>query len=347
MTCNRHTRQAANRRSTIPTYKQSLIMVKVTIAGGTGTVAREIFEALAESQRHEVVVLSRSSTPPEPPLPAGVSIQVVDYDDRPSLEQALAGTHTLLSFLQLFTDAGKTAQENLIDAAVAAGVRRIAPSEWSSVSFTDMSFYQNKQAHRDQLERLAQTHDFEYSLIQPGMFLEYLAAPHKTTAYLDPLMTVFDFSGKRAMVVEGREDVPITFTSITDVGQAVLAMVDLPGEVPWPKTAGICGNKLSARAILDMGERIFGQPMTVTVLQTADLEAGELKSPWGLQLSHKAVAAEQLQELLKQVAIGTLLSFSKGAWDSSDEVNRLLPEGFQFTGAEDFLTKVWGAGRQE
>jgi len=44
--------------------------------------------------------------------------------------------------------------------------------------------------------------------------------------------------------------------------------------------------------------------------------------------------------MLKAVLIGTLLSSIKGAWDVSDEVNKLLPD-FKFTQIEAFLTKVW------
>jgi len=36
----------------------------------------------------------------------------------------------VLSFLQLSTDGGHQAQKNLIDASIAAGVKRFAPSEW-------------------------------------------------------------------------------------------------------------------------------------------------------------------------------------------------------------------------
>jgi hypothetical protein len=38
--------------------------------------------------------------------------------------------HTLLSFVQLLADPNNQSQKNLIDAAVAAGVKRFAPSEY-------------------------------------------------------------------------------------------------------------------------------------------------------------------------------------------------------------------------
>ena len=54
----------------------------------------------------------------------------MDYDDELALAEALRGTHTLLSFLQLLSDPESKTQKKLIDAAVAAGVKRFAPSEY-------------------------------------------------------------------------------------------------------------------------------------------------------------------------------------------------------------------------
>lgn len=170
--------------------------------------------------------------------------------------------------MQLFPEPAEIAQANLIDAAVAAGIKRIAPSEWSSRTFTNVPFYSNKLAHRHQLERLSQTHDFEYSLFQPGILLESFAAPHQTTAHLDAMMTIHDLAGCRAMVVDGHEDdaeAGLSVTSVLDMGKAMSAMVDLPfgGDgtegVRWPKIGGIFGNKLSVRQILDMQECVLGK----------------------------------------------------------------------------------------
>ena len=60
----------------------------------------------------------------------GVQFRIVDYNSHASLVQALEGSHTVLSFTQVLSDADQTAQKNLIDAAVAAKVARFAPSEY-------------------------------------------------------------------------------------------------------------------------------------------------------------------------------------------------------------------------
>jgi hypothetical protein len=54
----------------------------------------------------------------------------VDYDDKECLVEALRGVHTLLSFVQTVTDRDQKSQKLLIDAAIDAGVRRFAPSEF-------------------------------------------------------------------------------------------------------------------------------------------------------------------------------------------------------------------------
>lgn len=57
-----------------------------------------------------------------------------DYNDTKALTTILEGVNVVLSFLALVggvQDAGSTIQKNLIDASVAAGVERFAPSEWS------------------------------------------------------------------------------------------------------------------------------------------------------------------------------------------------------------------------
>lgn len=62
----------------------------------------------------------------------GITWINVDYNDTTQLTKALQEVHTVLSFITTQDDPGSTAQKNLIDAAVQAGVKRFAPSEWAS-----------------------------------------------------------------------------------------------------------------------------------------------------------------------------------------------------------------------
>ena len=64
------------------------------------------------------------------PIP-GATWATVQYDNQEQLAAALAGVHTVLSFIVAHQDPGSIAQKTLVDAAVQAGVKRFAPSEWA------------------------------------------------------------------------------------------------------------------------------------------------------------------------------------------------------------------------
>lgn len=57
-----------------------------------------------------------------------------DYQDVKELSNILQGIHTVLSFISPHLDQEEAfnVQKNLIDASVAVGVKRFAPSEWAS-----------------------------------------------------------------------------------------------------------------------------------------------------------------------------------------------------------------------
>jgi NmrA-like family len=55
----------------------------------------------------------------------------VNYNDKNNLVEALEGIHTVLYFVnQTQADSEHNSQKNLIDASIAAGVKRFAPSEY-------------------------------------------------------------------------------------------------------------------------------------------------------------------------------------------------------------------------
>ena len=103
-------------------------MVKVAVAGGTGTIGRHIVEGILAAKKHTVIVLSRSSSYPQ--LEAlGAQIVAVSYSDPSTLAAALEGVHTVISTLSCRDPSTQLA---LLDASVKAGVKRFAPSEWTT-----------------------------------------------------------------------------------------------------------------------------------------------------------------------------------------------------------------------
>lgn len=65
-----------------------------------------------------------------PTLP-GVQWAQTNYEDRSVLARLLSGVHTVLCFFIAHKDPEGVAQKRLIDAALEAGVKRYAASEWS------------------------------------------------------------------------------------------------------------------------------------------------------------------------------------------------------------------------
>ncbi|KAG8162427.1 hypothetical protein KVR01_008192 [Diaporthe batatas] len=311
-------------------------MVKVAIAGGSGQVAREVIDALLAADKHEITVLSRAVTNG---IPSMVHWRVVSYDNKPDLSASLKGVHTLLSFVQLLADPANQSQKNLIDAAIAAGVRRFAPSEYGSAGTIHMPWWIGKEEVRNYLRKVNENEKLlEYTLFQPGLFLDYLASPYKTARHVDPLDTVFDLQNCRAIAVDGHEDAVITFTAAADLASMVARAVDYEGE--WPEIGGIRGNRVAFSQVIKLGEKIRGRPFVVDKVKLEDLEAGVLKTSWTLKQKHQAVPDEQLAGFLTEVPIGFLLSSVNGAWDISDEFNQLFP-ACELHEMGEFLTKVW------
>ncbi|KAH8745960.1 hypothetical protein BGZ57DRAFT_836676 [Hyaloscypha finlandica] len=308
-------------------------MVKIAVAGGSGQVGQEVVDALVATKRHEIVTLSRNAAAGD--SANGVTWRAVNYDDKSQLIESLRGIHTVLSFTQVMD---YTPQENLIDAAIAAGVKRFAPSQWGSASTIDMPWWAGKDKIKEYLEKVNENGKvLEYSLFQPGLFLDYLATPYKTAKYVEPLNTMIDFQNRRAIIVDGYDAI-MTYTTVKDLAAVVTMAVDLDGE--WPVIGGIRGNRVSISQILKIGEKLRGRAFTVDKVKLGDLERGILAASWTLETSHPSVTGDHVEEMLKTVLIGTLLSSAKGAWDVSDEFNQLLPD-FKFTQIEEFLAQLW------
>ena len=75
-------------------------------------------------------------------------------------------------------------------------------------------------------------------------------------------------------------------------------------------------------------------------MKAEDLKAGTWKGSWVPKLDHPSLTPEQAEMLSPMMNAKILLAISEKAYRVSDEWNRLLPD-YEFTGAEEFLTKAW------
>lgn len=95
----------------------------------------------------------------------------------------------------------------------------------------------------------------EYTLFQPGLFLNYLAAPYQTAKYVAPLQTMFDYQGRRGIVIH-EHDPTFTFTTVEDLAAIVAKAIEYDGE--WPVIGGISGNRVPISKIIEFGEKVRG-----------------------------------------------------------------------------------------
>ncbi|KAK1756298.1 hypothetical protein QBC47DRAFT_451855 [Echria macrotheca] len=311
-------------------------MVKIAIAGGSGNVASEVVDVLAASGKHEILLLIRKD-PPDVKIPGAAWIKT-DYHDLDALAKILEGVNTLLSFIVADKDPGGVVQKNLIDAAVRAGVKRFAPSEWATSSLHHMPWYQAKADIRAYLAELNKERKvLEYTLFQPGLFTNYLGWPHRVAKHLHLFQIPLDYQNRRALVVDGQQDARITLTTVSDLTRVVAAAIDYEGE--WPVDGGIRGEELTVAEIIALGEKLRG-PFSVEKLSEQSLLDYTAEPTWVPRIEHPSLKPEQVESLGKVFLKGLLLGMKEGNFVVSDTWNRLLPE-LELTRAEAFLAPIW------
>lgn len=186
-------------------------------------------DTLVQSQHFdEVRVLTRSAA--HHTFPAGVVVKEVDYASQPSLEAALRGVDGVVSAFA-FEVIGQ--QRTLVDAAAAAGVRRLIPSEYGNDTMNPklatMPIYQPKIAIREQCQRLALAaaaddkrgpeHGFSWTVVMNASFL----GPDWTLDFL------VDMTHRKCTIKDGG-DVLFCAATYADIARAVLGIFCHPDE---------------------------------------------------------------------------------------------------------------------
>jgi putative NADH-flavin reductase len=191
---------------------------KVALVGATGNLGAVILEELLKSGLFEVTVLTRSiSTHTFPP---NVKVAKIDFSHLDSLTTALIGQDALVSTLASLAVAS---QRLLIDAAVAAGVKRILPSEFGNnlknAKVRDLPVYAQKIKIEEYLDQLAREGKVSYTLVFSGPFLDWGL---KNGMYLDfPSRKIRRFDGGDTLFSTSR---------LTTVGKAVRRILTHPRE---------------------------------------------------------------------------------------------------------------------
>ena len=228
-------------------------MVKVAVAGGSGSIGRFIVDAIVASKKHDLIVLSRAPNPALEQL--GVKVIPVSYDNPAELEVALRGVHTVISAIMDIDGAGWAAKQlALLAAAKKVGAKRFAPSEFSRRGVRDdaLELY----AYKVPVEEALKKSGLEYTLFECGVFMNYLANGTPGVGYLKPLKFVPDIENCSAYLA-GDGNTEVVLTRAEDVGAFVAASLDLP---KWPEESNMEGDRLSYKDVIAIAEKIRGQP---------------------------------------------------------------------------------------
>lgn len=103
----------------------SAILKNVAIIGASGSVGKPTLAALLKIGRHNITVISRTSSQAQ--FPGGVEVKKGDYDDEAFMQAALTGIDVLIIMLAF---PALSQQDVIFRQAAKAGVKYVLPSEY-------------------------------------------------------------------------------------------------------------------------------------------------------------------------------------------------------------------------
>ncbi|TAQ89860.1 hypothetical protein B7494_g1832 [Chlorociboria aeruginascens] len=144
----------------------------VVVVGASGQLGAPILKVIVESGKFNVTVLTRASSNAE--FPGSVKVVKADFESVESLTAALKGQDAVVSAVGF---AGLAGQTTIIDAAIAAGVKRFLPSEYGSdldnPLVKPLPVFGHKVAIQKHLEDVSAKSDLTYTLVRTGPFLDW------------------------------------------------------------------------------------------------------------------------------------------------------------------------------
>ncbi len=219
----------------------------VVLAGGTGDLGGRIATALG---RRQVAFRALVSPATSPSLrsgleAAGAALFEVDYEDEASLRNACAGSSCVVSALNGLQPVMIGMQGRLLDAAVAAGVPRFIPSDYS-LDFTKTQPGDNR------------------NLDVRRTFMAHVdAAPIRATSVLNgafaDLLTgqaPIILHNRRRVLYWGSADQKLDFTAKDDVADYV---ADVAQDEAAPRFLRIAGAVVSPRELASLMAELTGK----------------------------------------------------------------------------------------
>ena len=293
---------------------------KVLVAGATGSLGTQVCEALAAAGR-DVRALVRPSADASKLArlrALGAELVVGDLEQPATLRPAVEGVSVVVTTASAFPgdprpDAIERVDRDgsiaLVDAAAAAGVERFVYTSFRPIA-REYPFQDAKQA----VEARLRASGLEYTILQPGSFMEVWFSPRLG----------FDVAGG-SVVVYGDGTHPLTWISERDVTSFAAWAIDAAAARDASLVLGGPA-ALSQLDVVAIFERLAGKTLTVTHVPLAELERRYAEATTPVERSLGAV--------LLEVALGCV----------TDMTGLVAASGVRLTSVEQLATLAHGHG---
>ncbi|GKZ23763.1 hypothetical protein AbraIFM66951_000582 [Aspergillus brasiliensis] len=184
----------------------------VAIAGASGALGPHVLEALVNAG-FRVSILTRSRKPGA--YASNINVFEVDFNSVKSLTAALEGVDAIVSTVGIAAIENQTV---LIDAAIAAGVKRFIPSDYGNVTtnpkLENFPIYNPMFKVRNYLQEKAAAGELSWTVLACGAFLDLVLNTPALLDFQNHAVTLLDEGDNR-----------ISSTSFAALGRAIVAIL--------------------------------------------------------------------------------------------------------------------------
>lgn len=246
---------------------------KVALAGATGNLGPAILKALLDAG-FDVTVLSREGSTSADSLAShpNQKIAKVNFDNVDSMTSALKGVEGLVSNL---SSSALLTQKPLIDAAIAAGVKRFLPSDFGS----DLTVESNQsiplntakvEIHRYLVEQSGAHPEFSYTGVHTGPFFDWCLRYGLYGNFTTHEVTLWDGGNTE-----------FSTTTLTSVGKAVVGVFKNL-EATKNQELRVADTTITQNELIDIVKGIDGAEWTTKTASTSEAYRAaleEIKKP--------------------------------------------------------------------
>jgi len=218
----------------------------IVVAGATGNLGARISKALREKDAtvHALIRINSDANKVKELESLGVKIVIVDYSSIQQLTDACKNAHCVISALSGLREVIIDGQKRLLNAVIAAGVKRFIPSDFS-IDFTNLKEGENRNLDlRREFHRYLDQTPIAATTIFNGTFMDMLT---------DKIPMIL-FKQKK-LLYWGNADQSLDFTTMDNTAEFT-ACVAL--EESSPRYYHIAGDQITPREMAKVGGGVTG-----------------------------------------------------------------------------------------